>query len=91
MAAVPQPKVPKQGDKQTLKCKICQRPAHEKGYCHLHYGAYESIIDKFRVWQRACGLPWIEYLGEIQKNSLTGEWAKEVAKQLIGEEKKDVQ
>ncbi len=73
-----------------MKCKICQRSAEEKGYCHLHYRAYESILDRFKVWQKARGLPWMEYLGEIQKNSLTGEWAKEVAKQLIWEENKDV-
>ncbi len=48
-------------------------------------------MDRFKVWQRAIGLPWMQYIEEIQKNSLTGEWAKEVAKQLIREESKDVQ
>ena len=74
-----------------MNCKVCQRGAQEKDYCELHLRAYESILDRFKVWQRAIGLPWMQYIEEIQKNSLTGEWAKEVAKQLIREESKDVQ
>jgi hypothetical protein len=31
----------------------------------------------------------MEYLEAIQKNSLTGEWAKDVAKYLIEDETKD--
>ena len=90
MAPMSKPKVSNQGGKQALKCKVCERVAQEKGYCQLHLRAYESLLDRFKVWQRACGLPWMEYLGEIQKNSLTGEWAKEVAKLLIRGESKDV-
>jgi len=36
---------------------------------------------------QASGASWNEYLLKIQKNSLTGEWAKEVVNQLIKEEK----
>jgi hypothetical protein len=39
---------------------------------------------------KASDVSWREYLGYVQKNSLTGEWAKEVAKQLITEENQDV-
>jgi hypothetical protein len=38
------------------------------------------------VWQKAKPISWSQYLVEIQKNSLTGVWAKEVAKYLIEEE-----
>jgi hypothetical protein len=69
-----------------LKCKICRREAQENGFCPLHFRAYQNIVEKFKVWQRASPLSWTEYLGEIQKNSLTGVWAKEVAKHLIEEE-----
>jgi hypothetical protein len=40
------------------------------------------------LWHKAAGTTWIDYLEQIQKNSLTGEWAKEVAKHLIEEEQK---
>jgi hypothetical protein len=33
--------------------------------------------------RKASDVLWSKYLVEIQKNSLTGEWAKEVVKHLI--------
>jgi hypothetical protein len=70
-----------------MKCKICGRDAQKKGFCNLHLKAYENIVEKFDVWKKASGIIWSEYLVEIQKNSLTGEWAKEVIKDLIVEQK----
>jgi hypothetical protein len=46
-------------------------------------------VEKFKVWQKASPLIWTEYLSQIQKNSLTGVWAKEVAKHLIEEEEQE--
>ena len=66
-----------------MKCKICNRDAEENAYCSLHLRAYRNIIDKFEVWKQASDISWNEYLIEIQKNSLTGVWAKEVIKDLI--------
>jgi hypothetical protein len=48
--------------------------------------AYRNILEKYEAWRKASGAVWMEYLVEIQKNSLTGEWAKDVVKQLIKEE-----
>jgi len=45
--------------------------------------AYESISKKYELWKKALEISWKEYLSEIVKNSLTGEWAKEVAEYLI--------
>jgi hypothetical protein len=73
-----------------MRCKICNREAVKEGYCQLHLKAYQNIVEKFSVWQKASDVTWNQYLGEIQKNSLTGEWAKEVATQLIEDENKDV-
>jgi hypothetical protein len=73
-----------------MKCKICSREATIDGYCQLHWKAYQNLVEKFIVWQKAANVTWKHYLGEIQKNSLTGEWAKEVAKYLIEDENKDV-
>ncbi len=43
------------------------------------------------LWREALRISWKDYLREIEKNSVTGEWAKEVAQYLIGkEETKDV-
>jgi len=66
-----------------VKCKICLREAKENGFCLMHWEAWQNVLKKFETWRRASGLVWAEYLVEIQKNSLTGEWAKEVIKQLI--------
>jgi hypothetical protein len=55
--------------------------------------AYESLpkcLEKFEPWKKTSGLAWMDYLAEIQKNSLTGELAKEVAKHLIKDENGNV-
>lgn len=65
-----------------MSCKICSKEALESGYCELHAKAYESIIKKYEIWKKALEISWKEYLSEIAKNPLTGEWAKEVAEHL---------
>jgi len=69
-----------------LKCKACDREAGEKDFCLLHLKAYENIMEKYDFWRNAQGISWKEYLSEIEQNSLTGEWAKEVANYLINSE-----
>jgi len=69
-----------------LKCKACSKEAGEKEFCPLHLKAYENIVTKYDFWRKAVEISWIEYLREIQQNSLTGEGAKEVAKYLITNE-----
>jgi len=75
-----------------LKCVICSREASKNGYCELHLRAYENIVKKYEVWKKASDASWREYLNEIVKNPLTGEWAKEVAEHLLKSgEKGDVE
>ena len=69
-----------------MNCKLCSREVQKNGFCLFHSRAYTNIHEKFRVWEEASNVSWMEYLVEIQKNSLTGVWAKEVAKYLIEEE-----
>ena len=69
-----------------MNCKICDREAVEKDFCPLHLKAYENIVNRYDLWRKAVEISWTEYLSEIEKNSLTGEWAKEVAKYLITNE-----
>jgi hypothetical protein len=48
--------------------------------------AHENIVKNWEAWRKASEISWKQYLCEIQKNSLTGEWAKEVAKHLTNNE-----
>ncbi len=48
--------------------------------------AYENIAKKYAFWRKALKTSWKEYLSEIKQNSLTGEWAKEVANYLVNNE-----
>jgi hypothetical protein len=73
-----------------LKCKICSREAIKHDFCAIHLRAYENVVEKYQDWREALNISWNQYLLDIQKNSLTGAWAKEVAKYLIEEEKEDV-
>ena len=66
-----------------MKCVICNREAAENSYCELHAKAHESVVEKYEEWKKALEISWKEYLSEITKNPLTGEWAKEVAEHLI--------
>jgi hypothetical protein len=40
-------------------------------------------LKKYDVWKKALEISWKEYLNEIVRNPLTGEWAKEVAEHLM--------
>ena len=69
-----------------MSCKICPRKPVKNGFCPLHLKAYENIVEKYAVWRKSLKISWKEYLSEIEQNSLTGEWAKEVANYLINNE-----
>ncbi|MCD6446045.1 hypothetical protein J7L49_04600 [Candidatus Bathyarchaeota archaeon] len=74
-----------------MKCVICNREAVKKGYCELHFKAYNNIIEKYDVWKKSSEASWKEYLNSIIKNPLTGEWAREVAEYLIKTVENDVE
>jgi len=71
-----------------LKCKICEREAVNNKFCELHGKAHQNLVEKYEAWKKALDISWKEYLNEIVKNSLTGEWAKEVAQHLLENEGK---
>ena len=73
-------------EQKTLKHKTCHREASERDFCLLHLKAYENIVAKYDLWRKALKISWKEYLSEIEQNSLTGEWAKEVASYLVSNE-----
>jgi len=70
-------------EEEEMKCVICSKETAKKDYCKQHEKAYKHIIERYAEWKRALEISWEEYLSEINKNSLTGEWAKEVAQHLI--------
>jgi hypothetical protein len=78
----------KNGGRRKLNCEICNRQTAESCYCEFHAKAYENIVKKYERWKVALEISWKEYLSEIVKNPLTGEWAKEVAERLINEGEK---
>jgi predicted metal-binding protein len=69
-----------------LSCKVCSRKAGERDFCPLHLKAYENILKKYDFWRKALKISWKDYISEIAKNSVTGEWARDVAKYLINNE-----
>lgn len=66
-----------------MQCPICGRKVDEQGYCKLHAKVCNIIIKKYDRWRKAMEISWKEYLSEIVKNPLAGEWAREVAQHLI--------
>jgi predicted metal-binding protein len=78
--------IKKRAKRKTLKCKACDREAGERDFCLLHLKAYENIVEKYDFWRKVLKISWKEYLSEIKQNSLTGEWAKEVANYLVNSE-----
>jgi 3-methyladenine DNA glycosylase AlkC len=66
-----------------LKCALCNREAVKNSYCDLHAEAGENVLKTYDAWRKALDISWKEYLREIVKNPLTGQWAKEVAEYLI--------
>ena len=71
-----------------MKCKACGREAAEGDFCLPHFKAYKNLIQKYDCWRKALRISWIEYLNEIKRNPLTGEWIKEVTIYLINDEEK---
>ena len=61
-----------------IKCKLCDRIADDKELCIYHKLAYKEVKIKYLLWKEALEVNWKDYLSKIEKNSLTGYWAKEV-------------
>ena len=61
-----------------MKCKLCERIADDKKFCAYHKLANTELKKNYLLWKEALEINWKDYLSEIEKNSLTGYWAKEV-------------
>lgn len=70
------------------KCPICgERKSENSPYCENHQLAYENLKKQYQYWREALQIDWQEYLQRIVENKNTGQWAKEVAKDLIEKQK----
>lgn len=74
-----------------MNCLICGRLSDNDEFCSFHLAAYKNLIQQYDAWRKGLGISWKDYLREIEMNSVTGEWAREVASYLYKkEEAKDV-
>ena len=88
MEALPQPRlqVEKRRPQVYMNCKICVRETDEGDFCPFHARAHDNILQSYGLWKKGLKIPWKDYLTEMRKNCLTGEWAREVAEYLITNE-----
>ncbi len=68
---------------QELNCPLCGKDSRQEGFCKLHAQANENLLKKYDRWRTSREISWKEYLSEVAKNPLTGEWARQVARYLI--------
>ncbi len=71
-------------------CVICEREIEDLGennYCKYHNTAYHNVMESYDEWQEGYGeLSFSEYLKKLIDNPATGNWAKEVAEELLKRE-----
>ena len=72
----------------SLYCVICRTKIEKGVFCEYHQEAYENILDRFPVWEKALKISWKGYLSQIAKNALAGKWVKEVVAYLEANEEK---
>ncbi|TRO54164.1 hypothetical protein E2P71_04795 [Candidatus Bathyarchaeota archaeon] len=66
-------------------CKVCARDvAGDSAYCRQHLQAYNNLEKAYEQWRYALGLSWAEYLEKVTKAPGTGQWAREVAADILG-------
>ena len=65
-------------------CRICRRRRAEGSeFCPYHEAAYANLRKAFDRWKDALGISWEDFLGKVSENPETGEWAREVAQELV--------
>ena len=65
------------------RCSLCHREGVEGGYCGYHRAAYANLVKAYEAWKKSIELTWNGFLGEIIQAKETGEWAKDVARDLF--------
>jgi len=65
------------------RCSLCHREGFEGGYCGYHRGAHANLVAAYEVWRKSTELSWNGFLEEVIQAKETGEWAREVAQDLL--------
>ena len=65
------------------RCSLCQREEVEGDYCGYHRVAHASLVEAFGAWDKSVELTWNGFLDEVVQAKETGEWAKDVARDLL--------
>jgi DNA topoisomerase-1 len=62
------------------KCVIpeCRGDSFTKGFCRIHYLAYENLLKNYEEWRVRKGISFNDYLSKIAKLKSTGTFVKEV-------------
>ena len=64
------------------RCSLCHREAVEGGYCGYHLAAHANLVDAYEEWNNSVKLTWNGFLEDVVQAKETGEWAKDVARDL---------
>lgn len=74
------------GEDMEERCDLCFRLRVEGGrLCRYHQLAYDKLKEAFNTWKEALGIDWRGFLEEVLKLPELGEWAREVAENLLKE------
>lgn len=66
------------------RCLICHRPRMEGSQlCRYHQQAHDRLMNAFVSWRAALNVDWRGFLEEVLKLPELGEWAREVAENLL--------
>lgn len=66
------------------RCVICPRPRMEGSQlCRYHQQAHDRLMKAFISWRAALEVDWRGFLEEVLKLPELGEWAKDVAENLL--------
>ena len=69
--------------KNERRCPICGR-ASAGELCWFHEEGAKRLASHYEVWRARTSVSWAEYLGLVFENGLSGEWARESARYLLG-------
>jgi hypothetical protein len=65
------------------RCSLCHREGFEEGYCGYHRDAHVNLTTVYEVWEKSVKLSWNRFLEEVIQAKETGEWVRDVARDLL--------
>lgn len=66
------------------RCSLCSRSRAEGSQlCRYHQLAYDRLKEAFNSWREALEIDWSGFLTEVLRLPELGEWAREVAENLL--------